>query len=65
MGLKATGAYISRSLSYDGAEFSVAEVSMDAVMRCHTLCLLRAHNRLVQFTFLQELAWCHPASLTA
>ena len=29
MGLKATGSYLSRTLSYDGAEFSIAKVDVD------------------------------------
>ena len=29
MGLKATGSYLSRTLSYDGAEFSIAKVEVD------------------------------------
>lgn len=29
MGLKATGSYLSRTLSYDGAEFSIARVEVD------------------------------------
>ncbi|DBA83686.1 TPA: hypothetical protein ACH3X1_016793 [Trebouxia sp. C0004] len=29
MGLKATGSYLSRTLSYDGAEFSIARVEID------------------------------------
>ena len=31
MGLKATGSYLSRTLSYDGAEFSIARVEVDPV----------------------------------
>ena len=31
MGLKATGAYVARTLSYEGAEFQVREVSMTSV----------------------------------
>jgi len=33
MGLKATGCYLARTLSYSGAEFQLAEVEMDPVFR--------------------------------
>ena len=34
MGLKATGSYLSRTLSYDGAEFSIARVEIDPTFGC-------------------------------
>ena len=33
MALKATGGYVSRTLSYDGAEFNLVNVNMDSVFR--------------------------------
>lgn len=33
MALKATGGYVSRTLSYNGAEFNLVNVNMDAVHR--------------------------------
>ena len=33
MGLKATGSYLSRTLSYHGAEFSLARVTVDPEFR--------------------------------
>ncbi len=34
MGLKATGCYLSRALSYRGADFALAPVPIDPVFRC-------------------------------
>jgi len=34
MGLKATGCYLSRALSYRGADFALAPVPIDIVFRC-------------------------------
>ncbi len=36
MGLKATGCYLSRALSYRGADFALAPVPIDVVFRCAT-----------------------------
>jgi hypothetical protein len=33
MGLKATGTYMSRMLSYQGAEFDIARVTIDPIFR--------------------------------
>jgi hypothetical protein len=33
MGLKATGTYVSRMLSYQGAEFDIARVTIDPTFR--------------------------------
>lgn len=33
VGLKATGTYVSRTLSYTGAEFSLAQVEVDPIFR--------------------------------
>jgi hypothetical protein len=33
-GLKSTGAYLSRTLSYDGAEFRMEQLEVDPVFRC-------------------------------
>ena len=38
MGLKATGSYVSRTLSYSGAEFSLAKVDIDPVFKCASSC---------------------------
>ena len=34
MGLKSTGTYLSRALSYKGAEFSIAKVDIDPQFQC-------------------------------
>jgi P-loop containing NTP hydrolase pore-1 len=34
MGLKSTGTYLSRALSYKGAEFSIAKVEIDPQFQC-------------------------------
>lgn len=33
-GLKATGSYLARTLSYHGAEFTLADVQLSPQMRC-------------------------------
>ena len=39
MGLKATGTYVSRTLSYSDAEFSIANVAIDPMFMCGSLGL--------------------------
>lgn len=51
MGLKATGSYLSRTLSYDGAEFSIARVEIDPIFGCvlqYCLQVLTNSSGLVQ-----------------
>ena len=46
MGLKATGCYLSRALSYRGADFALAPVPIDIVFRCRPSFLtLRLEER--------------------
>ena len=40
MGLKSTGTYLSRALSYKGAEFSIAKVDIDPQFQCVLACPL-------------------------
>lgn len=39
-GLKATGTYLSRALSYNGAEFSIAKVEIDPQFQASSILLL-------------------------
>lgn len=61
MGLKATGSYLSRTLSYDGAEFSIAKVDVDPTFGyvlavCQVIELHTAYTVLLAAVLC--LFWC-------
>lgn len=63
MGLKATGSYLSRTLSYDGAEFSIARVEMDPTFGCALQGFLSSLPTPVVLSKQQHLSFaCMPFS---
>jgi hypothetical protein len=62
-GLKATGSYLARTLSYHGAEFTMADVQLSPQMRCvrSSLCCVLFLNLFYFITSFHSLAcWLTP-----
>ena len=60
--MQATGTYISRSLSYTGAEFAILRVEVDSVFKVRrraqkTLCLSRFYQKTQKVPFAGSQAY--------